>query len=159
MAQTRRRWSGSSWWRHEVARLGALMAGISSRRSPRPLATRLRAGVFQTSLSGEIDLMSSRKLTLIAQDFLLSDHPSAQVDLRDVTFIDSTGLLLLVRLHRTAVARGGTVTLLDPSDICLRALQSVCFDKDFEIRRRGSTLLDLSGDPAARALTGRRHPL
>jgi anti-sigma B factor antagonist len=110
-------------------------------------------------LSGEIDMVSSRKLTLIAQDFLLSDLPSAQVDLREVTFIDSTGLLLLVRLHRTAVARGGAVTLLDPSEICLRALESVDFDKVFEIRRRGSTVFDLTGDPAARALTGRRHPI
>jgi anti-anti-sigma factor len=157
VAQTGRHWSGTSSWRHEVARLAALMAGTNTRRPPRPLATRLRAGVFRASLSGEIDLVSSRKLTVIAQDFLLSDHASAQVDLRDVTFIDSTGLLLLVRLHRTASARGGTVTLLEPSEICLRALESVCFDKVFEIRRRGSTLTDLSGDPAARALAGRRH--
>ena len=120
-------------------RLAALMAMSDTHRVSRPLATRVRPGAFQVALSGDIDLMSSGRLTLIAQDFLQSDHASAEVDLHGVTFIDSTGLLLLVRLHRTALVRGGKVTLLQPSGVCLLALESVAFDKVFDIQLQGTS--------------------
>jgi anti-anti-sigma factor len=104
-------------------------------RLPRLVTTRLGPGVFQVTLTGDIDLLSARRLTFIARDFLQSGHPSAVVELRGVTFFDSTGLLLLVRLHRTAVARGGHLTLLEPSEVCMRTLELVGFEEVFEIQR------------------------
>lgn len=115
--------------------MAALMAVRGTNRAPRPLAARLRSGAFQVALSGDIDLMSSRRRILIAEDFLQSDHACADVDPRKVTCIDSTGVPLLVRLHRTAVARAGKVTLLEPSGICLRMLERLCYGQIFEIRR------------------------
>ena len=103
-------------------------------RSP---ATLVRRGVFHVALSGDVDLTASRQLTLIAEDFLRSDQASASVDLQRITSIDSAGLLLLARLHRTAMVRGGKVTLLQPSSVCLRALESVAFDQIFEIQPQG----------------------
>ena len=88
-------------------------------------------------LSGVIDLTSSRRLTLIAEDFLRSDHANAEVDLQGVTFLNSTGLLLLVRLHRTAKARGGRVALLEPSGICLRTIEHAGLDEIFETQTQG----------------------
>lgn len=138
VAQSLRSWSGTSSRRHEAIRLAALTALRDSRRACGSSAARPRPGVFHAVLSGDVDVLSARRLTLIAHDFLQSYHACADVDLRGVTSMDSTGLLLLVRLHRTAIVRGGKLTLVEPSGICLRVLESMCFDKIFEIRPYGS---------------------
>lgn len=130
-----KRRSSTFTWRHEAVRLAALMAVSDNQRASRPLTTRLRPGVYQVALNGDLDATNTRSLTLSAQAFLHSDHASADVDLRSVTFIGSTGLLLLVRLHRTAALRGGTVTLLEPSTPCMRQLERLGFDKIFTVRR------------------------
>lgn len=137
MVQSVRHWSSTASRRYEAVRLAALMAVSDNYRTSGPLATKVRFGVFQVTLTGDIDLTSSRQLTLIAEDFLQSDQASAAVDLRGITSIDSAGLLLLARLHRTAVARGGRVMLVEPSGTCLRALEGVAFDEIFEIQASG----------------------
>ncbi len=88
-------------------------------------------GVFSVRLSGAIDLPEEPVLTSYLQDFREGHWPSARVDLRQVTFMDTTGLAFLVRLRRTALERGGQVTLVGASGICLRALEIVRFDTVF----------------------------
>jgi anti-anti-sigma factor len=89
------------------------------------------AGVFSVKLQGAVDLPEEHVLNSFVQDFREGDLLSARVDLRQVTFMDSTGLAFLVRLRRTALERGGEVTLVGASGICLRALQIVRFDTVF----------------------------
>jgi anti-sigma B factor antagonist len=56
-----------------------------------------------------------------------------EVDLRFVTFLDSSGLGLLARLRQASRLRGGSVTLLAPPSQVLRTLRLVGFDRIFSI--------------------------
>ena len=120
-------------WRQEAA--DRLQLALSAGTPPALVASYepRDIGVFSVTLRGEIDLPEEAVLTSFLQDFREGHMPSARVDLRQVTFMDSTGLSFLVRLRRTAMERGGNVTLVGPSGICLRALQTVQFDKIFEL--------------------------
>jgi anti-sigma B factor antagonist len=91
--------------------------------------------LFVTQLSGEVDMTRLDDLNEIAEAFLASAAPVAQVDLHEVTFMDSTGLGLLSRLRNIALTRGGHVILVEPTPSCLKMLRIVGFDTVFEIQR------------------------
>ena len=60
---------------------------------------------------------------------LLGDRARSLVlDCRDVDFIDSGGLQVMVQAHNEAHAQGGTVTVRRPSAFTLRLLQIVGLD-------------------------------
>lgn len=67
-------------------------------------------------LAGEVDLEAAADLSVAAAEFSSASQPSAVVDLRDVTFMDSNGLNFMVRLHQAAHARGGAVHALTASE-------------------------------------------
>jgi anti-anti-sigma factor len=58
------------------------------------------------AVGGELDLSSSRALEEELERALASDAPCVIVDLRDVEFIDSTGLGVLVKANQQAVDGG-----------------------------------------------------
>lgn len=120
----------ASWQQEAMDRLQQALTVVSL---PTLVATHdpRDVGVFSVRLRGAVDLPEEPVLTSFLQDFREGHMPSARVDLRQVTFMDTTGLAFLVRLRRTALARGGEVTLVGASGICLRALQTVRFDTVF----------------------------
>lgn len=63
-------------------------------------------------LSGEIDLATVGQIHDVIIDLLTRDNPSAIVlDLRKVSFIDSSGIGELVRCHQAAAVSGSALTL------------------------------------------------
>jgi len=54
------------------------------------------------ALSGELDLASSPALEDALERVLSSDAKIVVIDLRELEFMDSTGLSILVRAHQTA---------------------------------------------------------
>ncbi|MDW5329682.1 STAS domain-containing protein [Plantactinospora sp. KLBMP9567] len=63
-------------------------------------------------LSGEIDLATVGQIRDAVTDLLTRDNPSAIVlDLKDVSFIDSSGMGELVRCHQAAAVSGGVLRL------------------------------------------------
>jgi len=87
--------------------------------------------VFVVTLHGAIDFVEESVLASVLRAFDDGRLPNARVDLRQVTFIDSTGLAFLVHLRRMATKRGGEVTLVGASGICLEAIEIVRFDTIF----------------------------
>ena len=76
------------------------------------LAVRLVGdGVFQ--VSGELDIRTCERLESIAGD-LVDGGGRVVLDLAELSFCDSTGLAGLVRLHKRAVAAGGSLVLRSP---------------------------------------------
>jgi anti-sigma B factor antagonist len=90
-------------------------------------------GVYQITLIGDVDLQRAPQLNMIIEDFRDSRHTDAEIDLRAVTFLDTAGLSLLVRLWKAARQRGGTVDLVGATGVCLRVLQATCADAIFEM--------------------------
>ena len=92
------------------------------------------APVFKIVLMGELDMARAGELDGLLAQYGASQATHVEVDLAQVTFIDSTGLGFLVGLRRLAEPRGGTVTLVGPSRTCQRLLDLVAVPTLFEIR-------------------------
>jgi anti-sigma B factor antagonist len=84
---------------------------------------------FQIILAGEVDLDRKDELSALADQFAAGGQSNVEVDLSHVTFVDSTGIGFIVRLHATAMARGGTVCLVRPPASCRRVLQVTAVDQ------------------------------
>jgi anti-sigma B factor antagonist len=88
--------------------------------------TRTSAGQLRIALAGEIDLTSLDVLSR-AQEQALADAsargvPVVVVDLDRVTFLDSTGIGVLVAGYRHAAGDGLTFRLENPHGIVARVL-------------------------------------
>jgi anti-anti-sigma factor len=90
-------------------------------------------GRFEVTLSGEVDLVAEPELSRLVEAFRRDPCSSAVVDLRAVTFFDTTGLSFLDGLREVALQRGGAVTVVGASGACLRTLTIVGFDTSFDL--------------------------
>lgn len=64
-------------------------------------------------LSGELDLASVGSVEAAVQELYATGFASVVLDLRELTFIDSTGLRLLLRLDEQAWASGVALAIID----------------------------------------------
>lgn len=78
---------------------------------------------FTVCLAGEIDLDHKAELRAVLMGFRRCPAVDAIVDLSAVTFMDSTGVSMLIGLQKAAESREGHVTLVQPSRIVLRVLE------------------------------------
>jgi anti-anti-sigma factor len=92
-------------------------ADDASANGPSPLAYRyLAAPAARLILWGEIDLAAVPTLDLADLDVAVDASVRLTVDARRVTFIDSTGVAWLLRLHESVDERGATVVVLAGRD-------------------------------------------
>ena len=86
----------------------------------------LEGDTARLTVTGELTDAARRPLVRVLTDLLLQhEHALARVvlDLRDVSFMNSAGMAVLVQLQRMAAPRGVEVALLDPPEGVLRPLQ------------------------------------
>ena len=91
---------------------------------------------------GEIDLAGAPRLREALSDVLAGGHTDLVMDLRAVTFIDSTGLGLLVGVGKKAYGLGGSLTIVCDNDRVLRLLAITGISRTLPVQ---ATL----GEPAA----------
>ena len=94
-------------------------------------------------MTGEIDMAVGDQLAAVrvaVDDLARSNGPATEdppvdwvVDLREVTFMDSTGLGFLAHTHRVVAERGGSVTVVSPSPLVMRTLTIVHLDEVLKI--------------------------
>jgi anti-anti-sigma factor len=128
--------SGSlrSWHDDAVRRLSETLRGgdrVPALRLAPDLGER---PLFEVVLRGEIDLADESVLDSLVERFRSGSYRSAAVNLRAVTFFNSTGLSFLASLGRIARRRGGELTLVGPSPVCLYVLKIVGLDEVFAIQ-------------------------
>lgn len=80
--------------------------------------------------AGEIDLDVA---PLLREVLAGSASPRVVVDLSDVTFVDSTGLAMLVETRRGVETTGGWVRLVLPQDAVLKVLRITQLDRVMSI--------------------------
>ena len=68
-----------------------------------------------TAVVGRLDLRTAPELRAQVSAALVAGPGSMIIDLSNVEFIDSSGLGVLIGLHKQAAAQGGRVTLVPPS--------------------------------------------
>ncbi|SFF59131.1 anti-sigma B factor antagonist [Actinoplanes philippinensis] len=80
-------------------------------------------GTVTVTISGEIDFSDADEVAQGIRDAVADwSPPSVVVDVRDATFIDSTGLGALIEGYRAAVAAGTGFRVVNPSDTFRRVL-------------------------------------
>jgi anti-sigma B factor antagonist len=84
-------------------------------------------------LAGEVDIFTTAKLREQLGELIAQSHTDIVVDLTGVTFIDSTGLGVLVGALRSVRARGGRVQLVTNSQPILKALRITALSRLFTV--------------------------
>ncbi len=74
------------------------------------------------TVSGELDLATAPQLSEAIRSVLVPGRSHLVLDLDQVSFIDSTGLSVLVAAHRRAIREGGSFGLVCNSDRCMRVM-------------------------------------
>ncbi|MER6186104.1 STAS domain-containing protein [Streptomyces sp. NPDC001652] len=90
-------------------------------------------GIRVLTLTGEIDHDTGQPLRQ-ALDTSETPRPRIVVDLSRVTFMDSTGINILIAAHRSLTEAGGWIRLAAPTEAVLRTLQIVGVDTVIDCR-------------------------
>ena len=83
--------------------------------------------------TGELDLETASQLGHQALHALQEVSPHLVLDLHEVSFMDSTGLKVLLAAHRRAELAGGSVVLLAPTRSVSRILELTGLDQTFAV--------------------------
>ncbi|MGV9625437.1 STAS domain-containing protein [Streptomyces sp. NPDC003487] len=99
-------------------------------------------GIQVLTLAGEIDHDTGATLRQ-ALDLAGGLRPRVVVDMRQVTFMDSTGINILITAHRALTQAGGWLRLADVEHSVMRTMQIVGIDALIDIRETlGQALTD-----------------
>ena len=90
-------------------------------------------GCVTLRVSGELDMHTASTLRDAALEALRQHGTTMRLDLRDVSFMDSTGLEVLLATRRRTELEGGSLTLVGPTPAVLRVLEVTGLDKLFII--------------------------
>jgi anti-sigma B factor antagonist len=78
-------------------------------------------GATRVRLIGDLDLAGFDHLDDVLERVQSSDHPDVLIDLRDLTFMDSSGLHAIVRAHERTRGGAGTLRLI-PGSLAIQRL-------------------------------------
>ncbi|HZQ87527.1 MAG TPA: STAS domain-containing protein [Acidimicrobiales bacterium] len=85
------------------------------------------------AVSGEIDVHTTPQLREALLGEISNDSPTVVLDLAGVTFIDSTGLSVLITALKRARSLGGDVRLRAPSHQVFKVLELTRLHQVFEV--------------------------
>lgn len=91
------------------------------------VAATITGGIHVLTPAGEIDHHTGDSLRQ-ALDLTSTPHPRVIVDMRQVTFIDSSGINILIAAHQALTSAGGWLRLATPSKNVMRTLALVGID-------------------------------
>ncbi|MDJ0460738.1 STAS domain-containing protein [Streptomyces sp. H27-C3] len=97
------------------------------------IRTSVVGGSLVLALAGDLDLHASLRVSPRVSEAVRAAGGPVVIDLREVTFVDCSGLELLLQIRRAVLARGGTVRILSPHPSLLRILRYLILDDPFEI--------------------------
>lgn len=75
------------------------------------------------TVAGELDLATGPHLREVLRGLLAASRNHVVIDLDRVTFIDSTGLGVLIAVHRRVTAAAGSLALVCNSPRCMRLME------------------------------------
>ncbi|GAA2343106.1 STAS domain-containing protein [Dactylosporangium salmoneum] len=84
-------------------------------------ATSIDGQRARVAMSGECDLSSREECTATLMA-AVGAAPAVVVDLSALTFLDSSGVHALVTAHRAALAKGGRLSVVNPSGMVAHVL-------------------------------------
>ncbi|MFI7316394.1 STAS domain-containing protein [Streptomyces venezuelae] len=101
-------------------------------------------------LHGEIDLVAYQRTVALMDAVTSGPEPVVVIDLNWITFIDCSGLSLLMRAHRRVTARGGRLCIVCSHRLTLRMLRVTKLSAALSpAPTLSAALLDPPGDEAS----------
>lgn len=97
------------------------------------LSTTSEGSCAVVRVDGEIDLDNASDLSEVALAAMQEIGPSLVLDLSGVTFMDSTGLKVLLAVHKRAELAGGRLVLAGPTRSVNRVVTITGFDRTFAV--------------------------
>lgn len=97
------------------------------------LSTRRLGDWAVVSVGGEVDLETATQLGDHALDALREVSPNVVLDLTGVTFMDSTGLKVLLGIHRRAQLAGGSMAIAGATRPVRKVLSLTGLDQTFAV--------------------------
>jgi anti-sigma B factor antagonist len=99
-------------------------------------------------LSGDLDLATAPELRNTLQE-ALTERKHLILDMADLRFLDSTGIGVLVRIHKKAIASGGVLAFAAVPPNVTKILEVTCLDRIFPVYPQvEDALCDITGTPA-----------
>ncbi|HEX6076283.1 MAG TPA: STAS domain-containing protein [Micromonosporaceae bacterium] len=83
-------------------------------------------------LSGDLDLATASELRNTLQE-ALTERKHLVLDMADLRFLDSTGIGVLVRVHKKATAVGGVLAFAEVPGNVTKILEVTCLDRIFPV--------------------------
>lgn len=97
------------------------------------LARRVLGDAVVVAVEGELDLFTAPFLRDEIRDAIKQDGATLVLDLADLSFMDSSGLSVLIEAWRLTTAQGGGVTLAAPQPPVARILRTTGLDRRIKI--------------------------
>lgn len=108
------------------------MADDSAEHADLVLTTRREADAAVIGVVGELDAYSARSLEEVAASLRSEGCRDLTLDLSQTTFVDSSGLRVLLALHTDLATGPGRLMLQDPSDPVDRLLAITGLTEHFQ---------------------------
>ena len=90
----------------------------------------------RVSLAGEVDLSRFEEIDQALAEAEASAPATLEIDVSEVSFMDSQGLRLLLRARERAAAKDRRLTLVDPSPAVRHLLELSGLNDEFDITDR-----------------------
>lgn len=96
-------------------------------------AERPVGAVMVVEIRGELDLVAKTRITDRLEQLARAPRPDLVLDLRQVTFVDCSGLAILCGVRSRVVAGGGRLRVVSPAPAFRRLLRLTGLTADFEL--------------------------
>ncbi|MFE9846168.1 STAS domain-containing protein [Streptomyces goshikiensis] len=87
---------------------------------------------LRVSLAGELDLYTAEQVGPRLRELARSGHRDIVVDLCGLSFCDSAGIDLFIRLHRRCRAEGTRLLLCDVPPLVVKSMRVLAADRDLQ---------------------------
>ncbi|MEU2427733.1 STAS domain-containing protein [Streptomyces sp. NPDC007851] len=124
-----------------MAEAEMINTGPTEQPGPLSVVSTTVNGIRVVTLAGEIDHHTGGTLRQ-ALDASSTPRPRVVVDLRQVTFMDSSGINVFITAHRTLSEAGGWLRLAAPGAAVMRTLNIVGVDTLIDCRETLQQALD-----------------
>ena len=103
------------------------------------IETALEGDATVLRVTGEVDLATSPQLREACEQAAATTPATVRVDLTQVTFLDSTGISVLVQMHKRLEGQGGALVLHGLSAQARRVLEVAGLDAFFRVTDERNT--------------------
>jgi anti-anti-sigma factor len=102
------------------------------------ISTEVDDGLARLRLSGELDIASLQRLQGAVDDVLAAGAQRVQIDLSELTFVDSSGLRQFILIASRAAAEGWALSLIRPTGASLAVFELTGADRNLPFEPEAS---------------------